>query len=633
MAGNQRELKVISTAKNPKNPYSKDIITDPRGQWAHPGEITKIPSGNITMQGVPYPVLGVDNLGNQQLMHPGLDYTFPGQSVTEYPQMPIARNGGSTGGWMDKYQDGGQNIPLNKTDKYGNPITISAEYGSNEARPHLEPRTNTAYASPRMSSDELERFIAHENRHAWQNKNGRGTFDIAHNTENADYKRMVNPPQMMATDDVWNNYYDRKSKEVDYDVDNFVHNNSSFSMVPDAVRNVVYDKMIDQAQYGNPNSKEGEASLYEWTGLTPEEYKLLMAAKKTMKSPVKQFGGGLDEFASGGNISLEKAQAFLDAGGIYGHPLSQAQEDYFQSIVDADDDNDSSSNDTDEDEMRYGGLKRHGKRTTTNPMAGINRLMLPNEQYHTPKGRLFVPPHFQSGGEQFPQMPVQNYNPSETVQSQAMPYINNVPQVLPVKQVAKPGIDLSKLSKQEQIDYGINKVAEREKPEKRKALETLLRTTSWMENNYGSNPKAYNRGYTNSFMSLDDIALKDMFTGKGDKGAYTKGQLEQLKRLNELGLPKTQDEFKKLLKKDDTMASLAGARMVYGSSPEQLPDPNNPEKVFDYYYKYYNKAGASKYGNREKDYNRFLEGYKQYGPKYKQKKDGGSTSGWLDKYK
>ena len=49
--------------------------------------------------------------------------------------------------------------------------------------------------------------------------------------------------------------------------------------------------------------------------------------------------------------------------------------------------------------MRYGGLKRR-RRTTTNPMAGINRLMLPNEQYHTPKGRLFVPPHFQSGGMQ-----------------------------------------------------------------------------------------------------------------------------------------------------------------------------------------------------------------------------------------
>jgi hypothetical protein len=76
---------------------NEDIITDPRGQWAHPGEITKIPSGNITMEGVPYPILGVDNLGNQQLMYPGLDYTFPGQSVTEYP---IMQDGGVP--WQDK---------------------------------------------------------------------------------------------------------------------------------------------------------------------------------------------------------------------------------------------------------------------------------------------------------------------------------------------------------------------------------------------------------------------------------------------------------------------------------------------------------------------------------------------------
>lgn len=92
MGFNSKEIKVEPTKEIKKNPYSKDIITDPRGQWAHPGKITKIPSGNITMKGVPYPVLGIDNLGNQQLMHPGLDYTFPGQSVTEYPQ---ERRGGS----------------------------------------------------------------------------------------------------------------------------------------------------------------------------------------------------------------------------------------------------------------------------------------------------------------------------------------------------------------------------------------------------------------------------------------------------------------------------------------------------------------------------------------------------------
>jgi hypothetical protein len=148
---NRRELKVESTAK--KLPTPKDVIVDPMGQWKYPGEITKIPSNQITMEGVPYPVLGVDNLGNEQMMYPGLDYTFPGQSVTEYPQLdearygglkrskrktnnpavgindlmlrnpqyhtrkrsrfvPFKEEGGSTGGWLDKYQEGGPSMYL-----------------------------------------------------------------------------------------------------------------------------------------------------------------------------------------------------------------------------------------------------------------------------------------------------------------------------------------------------------------------------------------------------------------------------------------------------------------------------------------------------------------------------------------
>ena len=57
------------------------------GQWKYPGEDTIIPSGDITMQGVPYPVLGIDNLGNQQMMMPGANYKFPGSSVYEIPMM------------------------------------------------------------------------------------------------------------------------------------------------------------------------------------------------------------------------------------------------------------------------------------------------------------------------------------------------------------------------------------------------------------------------------------------------------------------------------------------------------------------------------------------------------------------
>ena len=69
-------------------------IVDPMGQWAHPGQVTRIPSANITMQGVPYPVLGVASSGQQVMMQPGQDYNFGNaEYVDEYPMMA---NGGYT---------------------------------------------------------------------------------------------------------------------------------------------------------------------------------------------------------------------------------------------------------------------------------------------------------------------------------------------------------------------------------------------------------------------------------------------------------------------------------------------------------------------------------------------------------
>ena len=76
------------------------VIKDDRGQWAYPGEVTEIGSNNITMQGVDYPVLGVSDTGDTQMMQPNQDYKFDGEKVTEYPMM-------QEGGWLDKYQDGG----------------------------------------------------------------------------------------------------------------------------------------------------------------------------------------------------------------------------------------------------------------------------------------------------------------------------------------------------------------------------------------------------------------------------------------------------------------------------------------------------------------------------------------------
>jgi hypothetical protein len=66
---------------NPNN-----VIEDNRGQWAHPGKVTKINSNQITMKGVNYPVLGVSDSGDTQMMKPGGEYNFKGKTVTEYPQ-------------------------------------------------------------------------------------------------------------------------------------------------------------------------------------------------------------------------------------------------------------------------------------------------------------------------------------------------------------------------------------------------------------------------------------------------------------------------------------------------------------------------------------------------------------------
>jgi len=73
------------------------IIKDDRGQWEHPGEITEINSPYITMQGVPYDVLGISDTGDTKLMKPGKDYKFKGKKVTEFP---VAQKGKKVSGGL-----------------------------------------------------------------------------------------------------------------------------------------------------------------------------------------------------------------------------------------------------------------------------------------------------------------------------------------------------------------------------------------------------------------------------------------------------------------------------------------------------------------------------------------------------
>ena len=78
-------VKKLDKAKAPGKP--KDIFTDPMGQWKYPGQNTRIPSSDITMQGVNYPVWAQPNVGPGTMMQPGQDYQFPGADyVDEFPQ-------------------------------------------------------------------------------------------------------------------------------------------------------------------------------------------------------------------------------------------------------------------------------------------------------------------------------------------------------------------------------------------------------------------------------------------------------------------------------------------------------------------------------------------------------------------
>jgi hypothetical protein len=89
-----------------------------------------IPSGNITMKGVDFPVHGVDNLGNSQIMYPGNDYKFPGSSVFETPLRDLddyeeaeltdeeIADLRAQGYVVEEYQDGGQTNKIPFEDWY-----------------------------------------------------------------------------------------------------------------------------------------------------------------------------------------------------------------------------------------------------------------------------------------------------------------------------------------------------------------------------------------------------------------------------------------------------------------------------------------------------------------------------------
>ena len=302
-------LKKLGSAKAPTQ--QKDMIIDPMGQWAHPGENTRIPSDRITMKGVNYPVLGIANTGQKQMMQPGQEYNFPGADyVDEYPQM---RNGGlpnkksskkysrsldatnrlfAENPWFKKpksrknkiydpnaryYQPGGEieynQLPKNYQDALKNFVapevinlpeeTDTERYGYDAALGVIKQNPNDPIAN--MNNPW---WREHELFHHLQNQAG------AMSTYGTVGQR---PNPYVASDEAIGSYYDRRGAEFDIEL------NKIFEQNPNISEEEAY-ALAEENLYRNPTSVEGEARNYEG----------YIEAGNPSMFPKKQQGGSSD---------------------------------------------------------------------------------------------------------------------------------------------------------------------------------------------------------------------------------------------------------------------------------------------------------------------------------------------------
>lgn len=132
-------------------------------------------------------------------------------------------------------------------------------------------------------------------------------------------------------------------------------------------------------------------------------------------------------------------------------------------------------------------------------------------------------------------------------------------------------------------------------------LKKLLTLTSWMENSHGHNDNAYNRTYTNSQMSLDNIALNNMLNKRTIKevvngqtiekeGNYSTNQKAYFERMKKYNLNK--DNITDSLKSDNSDAAIFMTRFQYGQTNEPLPTGDNYEDYYNYFKTHYNKGGT-----------------------------------------
>ena len=216
---------------------------------------------------------GYSNVGRDY--SPAWGGQFQEGGEIDYPRTKgIPSNGPYAKKTMASAQDG------EKLDVYDNPLIARRVDNTNIDRSYYDPRFNTMNigtdyntwkdegTGEQLIGEDLkyhqDKLLAHENYHALQHLEGRDNYDIAHDTKNRQWAEMQKRPEMMSTDSVWNNFYNRSALENRQDYTDKINDIPEARLIN---QNLLFDKVLDRERYSNPANLEGEAKFYEDTGV------------------------------------------------------------------------------------------------------------------------------------------------------------------------------------------------------------------------------------------------------------------------------------------------------------------------------------------------------------------------------
>lgn len=261
----------------------KKPIVSPLGQWAYPGEVTIIPSSNITMKGVNYPILGVDDLGNSQMMMPGKDYNFPGNYVTEIPQMG---KGGLRQWFAEEWTDV----------KTGKPCGRSGDEKGSRPYPACRPKKRVNETTPKttseMSSAEKAKFKREKTsgkridyNHKRRQDGGEEDSTIENITE------FFDPTGIMSWDDASKAY--NQWKKSNSTLPSMNQALDMFGAVPGLGK-------LSKIKYLDPDAIKTAYKYIPWQQIVNAFDTVEDEVSKVKKPIKKEYGGWLDQYQDGG---------------------------------------------------------------------------------------------------------------------------------------------------------------------------------------------------------------------------------------------------------------------------------------------------------------------------------------------